>query len=532
MALDKSFSSFLAMMDLSEPDPISSPNGAVAIPPAPPGTTPIPLLRFPNEILFLIADNFDAKDLDSFLQTNRRIASLLVPLIHRLASQSAWRIPTFNWAIANSFYGMVRALVEQGADIHAQDPVFGKTVLHGVVDERIVRLFLDKGVDADIQDCTGETALHLAAVKGHAPIVKILLERGADATLQNLRGETAVMLVLCTVDPGEWQKSGAVDYYRMNGGSSSSDDGLTLPIWDDGRHGEVVRLLLQTEGANPNLACTLGKTPLLWAVEKSYGDIVELLLEKDAHLDVLDGNGMAPLQLAVIPRTTTSVINPGIVKALLGNGADANIGSEVGRTPLLLLLRLADSYVWDEGFGEVFRLLVNAEGVDVNLVGAEGNTALLSAVRARRLLRPGGAQRDIIEILLGKGANPNARDSKDMTPLHLAALHAYDDIAQMLLDKGADILALQRYDYEHDRISTEPSRGSTALHLAIGGEVTKLLLERGAEKGIVHIRGLRGETALQVARWRTYQWESDAKIKLLLEYGAIDIEDGISGEVE
>jgi len=41
-------------------------------------------------------------------------------------------------------------------------------------------------VDIDARDRKGDTALHLAARRGHAPVVKTLLKRSAPVTLLRL----------------------------------------------------------------------------------------------------------------------------------------------------------------------------------------------------------------------------------------------------------------------------------------------------------------------------------------------------------
>lgn len=45
--------------------------------------------------------------------------------------------------------------------------------------EEVVRLLLNKGVDASAEDSNGLTALHISAREGHNLIVRLLLERGA-----------------------------------------------------------------------------------------------------------------------------------------------------------------------------------------------------------------------------------------------------------------------------------------------------------------------------------------------------------------
>jgi ankyrin repeat protein len=44
----------------------------------------------------------------------------------------------------------------------------------------------------------------------------------------------------------------------------------------------------------------------------------------------------------------------------------------------------------------------------------------------------------MVELLLAKGADVNAKSIKSQTPLHFAAAHGHTDAARMLLESGAD----------------------------------------------------------------------------------------------
>ncbi len=59
-----------------------------------------------------------------------------------------------------------------------------------------------------------------------------------------------------------------------------------------------------------------------------------------------------------------------------------------------------------------------------------------------------------VKSLLAKGANVDARDSFDRTPLMLSAVGGYDEIAAALIKAGADVHARAKY-------------GQTALQFAI-----------------------------------------------------------------
>ena len=81
-------------------------------------------------------------------------------------------------------------------------------------------------------------------------------------------------------------------------------------------------------------------------------------------------------------------------------------------------------------------------------------------------------QTDIADLLIAKGANVDARDKSGATPLHQAALKGNLAFATLLLQHGADVNA-------------RDGDGATPLHnAALSGrrEVAVLLLDKGADR--------------------------------------------------
>jgi len=67
--------------------------------------------------------------------------------------------------------------------------------LHGAAiddDAAKVESLIQKGIDANIRDLGGQTALHKAAYYGHTNAARVLLANGADVNARGAQGETAL----------------------------------------------------------------------------------------------------------------------------------------------------------------------------------------------------------------------------------------------------------------------------------------------------------------------------------------------------
>ena len=71
------------------------------------------------------------------------------------------------------------------------------------------------------------------------------------------------------------------------------------------------------------------------------------------------------------------------------------------------------------------------EGVPVDCIGVDDNTALLIAVLHKKT--------DVIRLLLQNGADVNKRDRSGFTPVHEAAMWNKTEVIAMLINHGASI---------------------------------------------------------------------------------------------
>ncbi|TSO88114.1 Ankyrin repeat domain-containing protein 39 [Bagarius yarrelli] len=88
----------------------------------------------------------------------------------------------------------VRSFLKRGMDPNIKDQT-GYTALHyasRAAHQSVCELLLNHGACANSQTHGGATALHRAAYRGHIDIVKLLLKHGADPSLTDDDGSTAL----------------------------------------------------------------------------------------------------------------------------------------------------------------------------------------------------------------------------------------------------------------------------------------------------------------------------------------------------
>lgn len=154
---------------------------------------------------------------------------------------------------------------------------------------------------------------------------------------------------------------------------------------------------------------------------------------------------------------------------LLRRGFDPNtVEAERGDTGMILALR--------ENSMKVFKLLLNANGTDINQSAKNGDTALMIAAYK--------ANREAVSALLAKGAQVNR---SGWTALHYAAAVGDNEIVQTLLDKDADLDA-------------KSPNNTTPIMMAARGDhilTVKLLLDAGADATLKNDVGM---TAIDFAQ--------------------------------
>ncbi|OHB74730.1 MAG: hypothetical protein A2Z25_23445, partial [Planctomycetes bacterium RBG_16_55_9] len=174
-------------------------------------------------------------------------------------------------------------------------------------------------------------------------------------------------------------------------------------------HRDVVEFLL-SRGADIDARDSFLVSALHYAVQNNHKDIAELLLANGASADARDGAGDTPLHYAA----RFSKVGKDLPGLLISKGADANAKNSQGQTPLDVAV--------SNNHKDIAELLL-------------ANGSQISTINAVAYLGDVGKVREFLE----QGIDINARDDAGNASLHSAVDGGHKDIAEFLLDHGADV---------------------------------------------------------------------------------------------
>ncbi|KAK6514351.1 hypothetical protein TWF506_008747 [Arthrobotrys conoides] len=383
--------------------------------------------------------------------------------------ESGWGRTPLSWATAHGNETVAKLLLESGANIEAKDDYNYTPLLLAVQYRReaLVRLLTKRGANLEVQIDQLRTPLMLAIGEGQISIANILLESGANIEAKDVFGRTSLIYA---ADEGHLE---IVKALLHKGADIEAKDGnrrspLFAAITDG--HTAVVELLLNsgadlngTEPPNsPFVHSSLSAAALRGEVA-----IVGLLIDKGTDIETKDCMERTPLSLAAFNGWEA------VVALLIKKGADIEARDNQGRTPLFLA-----AYEGRKS-GELVRPRAGVEYFDIETENMEGFAEMFKNTT-------------VVELLLDRGADIEARDYWGWTPLLSASRSRLPAIVKLLIERGADIEA-------------KDNQGRTPLLMAVLGSnspwglgpiVVKLLLYSGADP---EVRDNEGKTSRDIA---------------------------------
>lgn len=311
-------------------------------------------------------------------------------------------------------------LVQHGATIDARERFGGQTALMWASARRhpqMMQFLISKGADVNARSTTRDYQRHVQAegrpknldTGGFTPLlyaarenclacVKVLLDSKADINLpdpdgvsplllaiMNSNWDLAKQLIVAGADVNQWDEYGEAPLFTAVGqrNQASGAHGAIDPL-NETNGTAIVHMLLERD-ANPNMQLffrpaglkgatnTRGSTPLIRAVAGADMEMIKLLMEYKADVNLMMADRQTPIMAAISGKANEKQALE-IIGLLHDAGADVNV--------IALVNHREDS---------------------------RGGTALHYAVRKR--------YKEVIKKLASYGINMNARDQDGLTAL-------------------------------------------------------------------------------------------------------------------
>ena len=374
------------------------------------------------------------------------------------ASTRETRVTALMWAVDAPHRDIARLLLQAGADVEASSAKGFTPLLFAALngDIELARMLIAAGADVNGTGSAQTHPLTLAIVSNNGDFARFLLDAGADPN-GRIHGVSALHAAVGSVNTwlADWYRQRGTRVRRVSrGGRAGLDPSSRLPLVKD----------LLARGADPNGRITTSAVVLGYLARPRRGAF------EQNSVGTGDVRGATPLWVAAFSTSGGGLFgenakyhyesSPEIIQTLLEAGADPNIATDDGSTPLMAAAGLGYRYYQPH---------------------------------TPRGLRSPPAE-EAVKALVEAGADINAVNEADFTALHAATFRGFNEVVRYLVEQGADVDA-------------RDFRGRTAFRLAEGAkqsfqfqafpETAALLRELGANTrlgipGTVHERADRG----------------------------------------
>ncbi|MCE2403073.1 ankyrin repeat domain-containing protein [Candidatus Poribacteria bacterium] len=327
---------------------------------------------------------------------------------------------------------VVRFLVEQGADMNLPGCHLSQHDLeitpycvarHEGRDE-VADYLLQQGAIVDIHTAAYlgdyDTALSLldndASLVNSGYLQSVMLPSGEPHTVEHRDAEWATPLCYAIVG-GNIR---IVELLISRGAIIESHSKLLLDHAVSTDRVDIVKLLFEN-GADPS------KAPRIYDDNSGMSVLLKSHGVPSKDINALGKMGWPPLPYAC---RGDKGEHPNKVLRLLKLGADIDVRSSKGKTALHCAAKA--------GFLKVINVLIE-NGAAIDATDKNGETPLYEAIRST--IKNREKQRASLEVLLTKGANPNAENRRGLTPLQVAQqMRRVDaeEVVKLLKKYGAD----------------------------------------------------------------------------------------------
>ncbi|ODM94644.1 Ankyrin repeat and protein kinase domain-containing protein 1 [Orchesella cincta] len=262
-------------------------------------------------------------------------------------------IPAICIGVERGAYALVELLLRSGVAVNSRDSR-GRTSLHVAIEmgyDAICQLLLQNRADPNAADNMLISPLHLAAKRGSSSQVSSLITFGADVNRKDRSGKSPLHCA-CTFPAANPE----VVQLLVDSGAAVNDLDLSgysplLCALLNSKY-DIVRILIN-HGANVDVMAGHGNTPLHITILSNHPtkwDFLDLLLKKECNMHQCNGLGQSPIHLACLKQDIDSL------RILISAGANPNTVDRLGITPL--------GYCISNGMEKFAHLLIDGGGIE------------------------------------------------------------------------------------------------------------------------------------------------------------------------
>ncbi|MBN8828950.1 MAG: ankyrin repeat domain-containing protein [Sphingobacteriia bacterium] len=263
---------------------------------------------------------------------------------------------------------------------------------------KVIKLLLDKGADINIQDDSGNTALHIAVYENNPGIMKFLLDRGANPYISNSDSAAPIHLAI-----------------------------------DKNYQGKEFIEILCKKNFNLNIQNNCGFTPFSYALYHDKKGAMAVMVDYDINLNIQNVEGKTVLHFC-------RDMPASVIDLLLDLGGDLTIKDKYGNTPHHYIV---NSY----NFHAIDRFFENDSYI--NIQNDQGETPLNYFISNSH-----PSNTNILSFLLQKGADVNMPDIDGETPLFRATYLNKNKFEEILKENGAKMYEINK-EFNMKNISVE-----------------------------------------------------------------------------
>jgi ankyrin repeat protein len=275
-----------------------------------------------------------------------------------------------------------------------------------------VQKLLRTGTDVNTRDADGTTALMHSVIESDATMIKLLLDAGAEVNAKNTQGSSALMYAAVSLAKARLLLSRGAD---VNVKGKSGATPMTVAVTTFGS--TPVLKLLVAKGAKPENRLMVG------AAQRGDLEAIRYLLS----IGVSPGETDSASIFAAITARCEECVRLLVDKGAPVKGARLTGGGVLNETA-------------KRAMPELSQFLLD-HGGSLDARDREGFTLLMQAVLS---MEPPGDRDRMVEWLLGKGVDVNARNDRGDTAYLLAARMGSPSTLQLLVKAGAKEMTEER----------------------------------------------------------------------------------------